>query len=511
MSAPTLEQKKYNGCKTRLTTETGPSAHPKSDPRSNIENLEESIGRYYEDFFNCPDVRGSLAGIRDALDMHGSLRFSDRYSGSIIPLIQETVAWEMYLCGYSPGERDRIEFDVIETLPVGQLSLMFATGLTDTSRISNPRIFVREDLLKTPARNTDPLGKAFDTYAEEIRHSVEALWRNRVGYLTSSQQAQLNRGRLTLPMDWPAQGYCDASFVPQILGESGAHLMDYVRYGQDRYGKGNDYTWDYFVDPVVCNGSVTLCQTDAHRPAQAVDRVILQKLNLWNTTGQLLPTLARRFNQFFILSTPERRKPVSESTLRSWQELHDLPYVVGGLFHRGLEPSPLRAEVLRARLLTRKLHDDLLADGLRIENERVYQDTLEMLEQVSEELGSMERGLGPDYLLRVKQSMWRFVRHIGKALNRDSALKAGVEEIDAFKELPSFYGALMLKTRDAARNVLRIKPTDRETRMLLHALAQEVTAEAKALGLPIHFHGRLFGTDALGEPPDKDAPGHLAA
>jgi hypothetical protein len=287
--------------------------------------------------------------------------------------------------------------------------------------------------------------------------------------------------------------------------------MDHVRYGQDRYGKGSDYGWDYFVDPVVRNGSVTLCQTDAHRPAQAVDKVILKKLNLWNPTGLLLSTLARRFHQFFILSTPKRRKPISESTLRSWQDLHNLPYVVGGVFHRGLEPSRLRTEVLRARILTRKLHDEMLSDGLRIEKERVYQDTLEFLEQVSDELGSIERGTGPDYLLRVKQAMWRLLRPIGKALNRDSALKAGIEEIEALEDLSSFYGALLRKTREAARNVLRTKPADTETRMLLHGLAQGVMAEAKALGLPIRFHERIFDADALGEPPYPDAPGHLAA
>jgi len=494
-----------------LTTETAQSAAPVPSFRCHVADLEATISPYYEAFFEYPGVRGPLAAIREALARHRTLRFSNHYPRRVIPLLQETVACEMYLSDYFPVQGDRIEFDVIETLPVGQLSLLFATGLTDTSRISNPRIFVREDILRASAGDADPLRKGFATYAEEIRHSVEALWRNRVGYLTSSQQDLFTRRELATPEAWPTHETYDASFLPQILGESGAHLMDYVRYRHDRYGKGSDYSWDYFVDMVVRNGSVTLCQTDAHRPAQAVDEVILQKLNLWNWTRQMLPTLARRFNQFFILSVPDRGMPVSESTLRCWQELHDLSYVVGGLFHSGLEPSRLRSEVLSAGILARRLNNDLLSDGLGIENEEGCRDTLDVLERVSEELGSMERDVDPQYVLRVKQSMWRLLRPAGKALNRGSALRAVVQEIDALKDLPSFYGALLRKSQDALKNVLRTKPTDRQARILLHGLVRQITAEARALGLPIPLQATGFQLDPHRESKDQEAAGHLAA
>jgi hypothetical protein len=492
VSTPSLNGKECGDCQTRAAAQTDTSARFRAWDRFDVESLAESIARYYEDFVNYPDVRGPLATIRNVLAQNGSLQFSDRYPGRVIPLIQEIVAWEMYLCDYFPGQVDRIELGVIEALPMGSLNLMFATGLTDTSRISNPRVFVREDILRSYAGDTDPILKGFDTYAEEIRHSIEALWRNRIGYLTSSQQAMRNRGRLAFPIGWPLQGYCAGSFVPQILGESGSHLIDYVRYGHDRYGNGNDYNWDYFVDLVVPNGSVTLCQTDAHRPAQAVDRVVRRKLNLWTTAGNLLPTLARRIHQFFILSSPERKKPVSESTLRSWQELHDLPYVVGGLFDRGLAPSRFRSEVLRAGILTRKLHDNLVSDGLRIENGRVYQETLKSLDRVSKELASLRSGLDLEYVLAVKQSMWHLLRYAGKELNRGSALQAIVEEIDALEDLPSFYRALLAKIRDAHTSVLHTNPADSETRMLLHALFQGILSEAGQSGLPMDFHRSGF-------------------
>lgn len=479
-------REEYGDCQARTATQTDGPARFRPSDRFHVESLAEAIGRHYEDFFDYPDVQAPLAAIREALAKMGSLQFSDRYPARVIPLIQETVAWEMCLWGYFPGQRDRIEFGVIDALPMGShLNLMFATGLTDTSRISHPRVFVREDILRSSAGDTDPVLSGFDTYAEEIRHSIEALWRNRIGYLTSSQQAMRNSGKLTLPIGWPVQGYYAGSFVPQILGESGSHLIDYVRYGNDRYGNGSDYHWDYFVDLVVPNGSVTLCQTDAHRPAQAVDRVIRQKLNLWTTMGHLPPTLARRIHQFFIFSVPERKKPVSESTLRTWQELHELPYVVGGLFDRDLPASCLRSEVLRARILTRQLHDNLVSDGLRIGNELVYPQTMKRLQRVSEELAFRRSGLNPEYVLGVKQSMWRLLRYAGKELSRGSALRAIVQEIDALEDLPSFYRALLGKIQAALKHVRHAKPADRRTRMLLHALLQGILSEATQSGLPL--------------------------
>lgn len=481
MNAPLLDPSRYGLFQGRLTTETAVPVRREPERRFDVESPSEYIGRYYRDFLYTSDVRGPLAAIRDALARHGSLRFSEHYPDPVIPLVEETVAWEMLLCDYFPGEQDRIEFGVIDLFPEDQLHLMFATGLTDTGGISHPRVFVREDILRASASDPGPSWKGFDTYAEEIRHGVEALWRNRVGYLTSGQQAMLNRGRLTIPADWPEPASRDASFVTQILGESSAHLMDYARYGHDRYGKGSDYNRDYYVDLVVRHPSITLCQTDAHRPAQALDRLIRKRIDLWTPRGRLLPLLARRIHQYFILSNPRRQRRLSESTLRCWQDLHDLPYAVGGLFHTGLEPPRLRGEVVRAAFLMRKLYNGLLSDGVRMEDERVYRDTLEVLGRISEELRSVEGSLDTAYVLRVKQSMWRLLHLFGKALNQGSALRAVAEEIDGLQDLPSFYGALLRKVQDAAKNALLKRPSDWDTRILLHGLIRRITSEARAL------------------------------
>jgi hypothetical protein len=86
-----------------------------------------------------------------------------------------------------------------------------------------------------------------------------------------------------------------------------------------------------------------------------------------------------------------------------------------------------------------------------------------------------------------------------------------VEEIDALKDLASFYEALLRKTRHAMKNVMRMKPADRATLTLLYALLKGITSEAEAMGLPIHFHGTVFNAEAHGQPPDPAKTGHLAA
>ncbi len=487
MRTPLYELDQDVQCQTRTAEEwnTGPKW---AEPWDRDRARSRAIATYYEDFFHVKNVQGRLVRIRQELARHGSLRFSARYPRELIPLIQETVAWEMLLCDYSPGSRDRIEFGVIEALPVGQLNLMFATGLTDTGRISNPRIFIREDILTASARGTEAVLAGFDTYAEEIRHSVEALWRNRIGYLTSGQQGMLNRETLELPQGWPVPGYCEGSFVNQILGESIAHLMDFVRYGHENYGKGKDYNWNYFVDPVVRHASITLCQTDAHRPAQAVDAVIRNKLTRWSAPRRfLLPTIARRLSQFLILWVPARVDPVAESPLRSWQALHDLPFVVGGLFDRALTPQRLRSELVRAATLLKQLRDELASEGLRMEEGGIYESSLEELARISEGLGSGESGLDGNALLQVKQYVWRALRYASRALNRGSALRAVVEEIDELEDLPSFYAALLGKIRVAARSIQVAGGREGdERRRLLQNLVRGIVVEVAGLGLDLH-------------------------
>ena len=198
--------------------------------------------------------------------------------------------------------------------------------------------------------------------------------------------------------------------------------MDYVRYRHESYGKVKDYNWDYFVDPVVRHASISLCQTDAHRPAQAVDAVIRNSLSRWTASRRfLLPTLARRISQFLLLWVPERVDPVSESPIRSWQALHDLPFVVGGLFDRRLTPQRLLSELFRAMTLLEKLRDDLASEGLRMEDRGIYERTLKELARISEGLGSGKSGLDGHDLLHVKQHVWRALRYAGRALSRPRA------------------------------------------------------------------------------------------
>lgn len=483
MRTPPYEPDQDVPCQTRTAEEW--NTRPKwTEPREREGARRTAIATYYRDFFDREAVEGRLVRISEELARHGSLRFSADYPGELIPLIEETVAWEMLLCDYSPGPRDRIEFGMIEALPVAQLNLMFATGLTDTARISNPRIFIREDILASHAHGKDRVLAGFDTYAEEIRHSVEALWRNRIGYLTSGQQGMVNRGTLEVPRGWPVPDYCEGSFITQILGESIAHLMDFVRYRHESYGKVNDYNWDYFVDLVVRHASITLCQTDAHRPAQAVDAAIRNKLNRWTASRRfLLPTLARRLSQFLLLRVPERVEPVSESPLRSWQALHDLPFVVGGLFDRALTPQRLRSELNRAVSLLKQLRDELASEGLRMEDNGSYENTLKKLARISAGLGSGKAGQDGNDLLQVKQHVWHALRYAGRALNRGSALRAVVEEMEELEDLPSFYAALLGKIRAAARSAQVAAPDDDDGRRLLQDLFRRIRIEAAGQGL----------------------------